>query len=702
MALTLLNLHEPAPLYPRRALSPRPFGLKSANLNRGIVPKRGLLYSFVVHTFGLASLLALPSLDNYLQPLPPPADHLFVIDMASKSKLVYFPELNSRDESEAPKRSKESKAPEDKRVKAKDLRTKGLSNPGQQAIVSDPPNPTNKFQTLLQPALVDPPNLQQPVPLPNIIQIAKAVPLPKPEPPKPELTVARKDLAVPAPTQAAPVPAKVALPNRAPEQLAQLPAQPATPLRKDLTVPAPTQAAPVPAKVALPNRAPEQPAQLPAQPSTPLRKDLTVPAPTLTASQRPKVVLPQANTESPMPLPEKPIELTTLQKDLAIPTPAQAATVQRQGTALTNNNSASAIPVPQRPVEKELTIAAPTQAAAPQRRSTTLANTNSASAVPVPQRPVEKELTISAPTAPDPQIAAVEMHRLDRKNLLAVSPLPAPPQPTVIVPAAEARGSVAISPESNLSGSANGPGAKTDTLPTPSAGVGKKVDGVAGNSTSNKANGSGKSDNPAAAGNGNGNSNGAPAAKSPFPGVTIQGGRLEGTGVITGVAPRPPTITFGNPPSNYAAIYAVYGITIVSNAGSGGGLPDLGVFANEQVYTVYVEMKSKSGTVLTPWTLQYAPVPATTDPTPVVPPFPIEKQSPEFPAELARKYARRQVVVYAIINAEGKLQQAAVKETPDPLLNPAALAALAKWTFKPAERNFHRVSVKILLGIPLS
>ena len=661
MALTLLNLHEPAPLYPRRTLSPRPFGLKSANLNRGIVPKRGLLYSFVVHTFGLASLLALPALDNYWQPLPPPADHLFVIDMASKSKLVYFPELNSRDESEAPKRSKESKAPEDKRAKAKDLRTKGLSNPGQQAIVSDPPNPTNTLQTLLQPALVDPPNLQQPVPLPNIIQIAKAVPLPKPEPPKPELTVARKDLAVPAPTQAAPVPTKVALPNRAPEQ----------------------------------------PAQLPAQPATPLRKDLTVPAPTLTASQRPKVVLPQANSEGPMPLPEKPIELTTLQKDLAIPTPAQAATVQRQGTALTNNNSASAIPVPQRPVEKELTIAAPTQAAAPQRRSTTLSNTNSASAIPVPQRPVEKELTISAPTAPAPQIAAVETHRLDRRNLLAVSPLPAPPQPTVIVPAAEARGSVAISPESNLSGSANGPGAKTDTLPTASAGVGK-VDGVAGNSTSNKANGSGKSDNPAAAGSGNGNSNGAPAAKSPFPGVTIQGGRLEGTGVITGVAPRPPTVTFGNPPSNYAAIYAVYGITIVSNAGSGGGLPDLGVFAHEQVYTVYVEMKSKSGAVLTPWTLQYAPVPATTDPTGVVPPFPITKQSPEFPAELARKYAKRLVVVYAIINAEGKLQQAVVKETPDPLLNPAALAALAKWTFKPAERNFHPVSVKILMGIPVS
>src|SRR5215470_13503772 len=164
MALTLLNLHEPAPLYPRRALPPRPFGLKSVNLNRGIVPKRGLLYSFFVHTFGLASLLALPSLDNYRQPLPPPADQLFVIDMASKSKLVYFPELNSRDESEAPKpKSKESKSAQDEPAKARDLRTKGLSYPGPQAIVSDPPNPTNKFQTLLQPGLVDPPNLQQPV-----------------------------------------------------------------------------------------------------------------------------------------------------------------------------------------------------------------------------------------------------------------------------------------------------------------------------------------------------------------------------------------------------------------------------------------------------------------------------------------------------------------------------------------------------------
>src|SRR6185369_6390767 len=415
MALTLLNLHEPAPLYPRRTLSARPFGLKSVNLNRGIVPKRGLVYSFFVHTFGLASLLALPTLDNYRKPPPPPADQLFVIDMESKSRLVYFPSLNSRDESEAPKRKgKESKDGEAEQAKARDLRTKGLSYPGPQAIVSDPTNPTNRFQTILQPALVDPPIIHQPVPLPNIIQIANAAPVPRPEPPKPELTVARKDLAVPAPSQAAPVPGKIALPNSAPAQ----------------------------------------PLPLPAQPATPLRKDLSVPAPTLTASQRAKVVLPLATPQPDMPLPEKPIELTSLQKDLAIPTPSQAAQVQRQNATLTNSNSA-VVPVPQRPVEKELTIPAPTQAAAPQRRNNTLANTNAASAVPVPQRPVEKDLVISAPTAPAPQVAAVETHGLDPRNLLAVSPLPAPPAPTVRVPAGEARGRVAISPEPNTSGATN-------------------------------------------------------------------------------------------------------------------------------------------------------------------------------------------------------------------------------------------------------
>jgi hypothetical protein len=142
-------------------------------------------------------------------------------------------------------------------------------------------------------------------------------------------------------------------------------------------------------------------------------------------------------------------------------------------------------------------------------------------------------------------------------------------------------------------------------------------------------------------------------------------------------------------------------MTVVANAGSGGGLPDLGVFAREQVYTVYIDMRTKSGVSLPSWTLQYALIPATPNPTGVIPPFPITKEPPVFPVELVRKYPRSLVIVYAMIDAKGKLQELAVKESPDPQLNPLALAALSKWTFRAAELNGNPVSVKVLLGIPV-
>ena len=36
-------------------------------------------------------------------------------------------------------------------------------------------------------------------------------------------------------------------------------------------------------------------------------------------------------------------------------------------------------------------------------------------------------------------------------------------------------------------------------------------------------------------------------------------------------------------------------MTITSTASSGGGLPDVGVFRNEKVYTVYLDMQAGDG-----------------------------------------------------------------------------------------------------------
>src|SRR5262249_20663446 len=94
MPLLSLNLQEQPPRYPRRELPPAAFGLNSANLSRGVWPYRGLLYSFLVHEVALFSVLLFPSLDNFRKPPTPVADQLFAIDLNSRAKLVYFPELD--------------------------------------------------------------------------------------------------------------------------------------------------------------------------------------------------------------------------------------------------------------------------------------------------------------------------------------------------------------------------------------------------------------------------------------------------------------------------------------------------------------------------------------------------------------------------------------------------------------------------------
>ena len=85
----------------------------------------------------------------------------------------------------------------------------------------------------------------------------------------------------------------------------------------------------------------------------------------------------------------------------------------------------------------------------------------------------------------------------------------------------------------------------------------------------------------------------------------------------------------------------------------------------------------------------------------VVLPFPIAKEQPAWPPELARKFARGRMIVYAVINAEGRMEQVVVKESPDPQLNEAVLRALSKWSFKPGQMEGETVAVKALIGIPI-
>ncbi len=71
------------------------------------------------------------------------------------------------------------------------------------------------------------------------------------------------------------------------------------------------------------------------------------------------------------------------------------------------------------------------------------------------------------------------------------------------------------------------------------------------------------------------------------------------------------------------------------------------------------------------------------------------------PPELVQRHIRKLVIVYGIVNKEGKIEQMSIQESPDPLLNQPVLDALSKWVFLPGLLNGAPVAVQALLGVPL-
>src|SRR6266567_1550203 len=115
----------------------------------GYLPTRGLLYSSIFHELALFGLFllftyGLPSLQSTkLIPEPNSQDHR-----------IYLPEVGGGTEGQKSPGAGQS-APQ-KPSAAPARASKGFAYPGPQAILSDPPNPTNAFQTLQRPLIVHP------------------------------------------------------------------------------------------------------------------------------------------------------------------------------------------------------------------------------------------------------------------------------------------------------------------------------------------------------------------------------------------------------------------------------------------------------------------------------------------------------------------------------------------------------------------
>jgi hypothetical protein len=343
---------------------------------------------------------------------------------------------------------------------------------------------------------------------------------------------------------------------------------------------------------------------------------------------------------------------------------------------------------------------------------------NAASQAPAldASQPIVPKLLPAKPPVPGPaEISEVPVERRSQQALLVLNAVPAPPDVPTRIPAAEARSLFAVAPGEVTVIADPGAGSKGGIQPSMATGTGTPSDVASGDAIAD-ARAGGRSANLGGSGTGSGgrygsskgsgvNSSGSGvgtgrgttagtgtgsgagtavgsgkgAGSAPggggFPGISISGGRYgNGSGVASlkaGVGPHRQTS---------------YSMTITSTASSGGGLADFGVFHDEKIYTVYLDMRASDEDSTPSWTLQYAvlnpPAGPRTAPTP---PYVLLKQVPELTADLAAKCANQLIVASAIITDTGKLEQVSVKHTPDDQIVAPLTEALSNWSFEPAQ-----------------
>jgi hypothetical protein len=132
----------------------------------GYLPGRGLLYSTIVHEVGLFLFFLL-----FTYGLPMPHAQKLKPESSIQDRVVYLPEVGGGTEGQKSPGGGVSKPQEASAAPAR--ASKGFAYPGTQAILSDPPNPNNAFQTVMRPLIVHPKPIEKLMPLPNVVQMAE-------------------------------------------------------------------------------------------------------------------------------------------------------------------------------------------------------------------------------------------------------------------------------------------------------------------------------------------------------------------------------------------------------------------------------------------------------------------------------------------------------------------------------------------------
>ena len=133
-------------------------------------------------------------------------------------------------------------------------------------------------------------------------------------------------------------------------------------------------------------------------------------------------------------------------------------------------------------------------------------------------------------------------------------------------------------------------------------------------------------------------------------------------------------------------------------------LPPEKILSGKEVFTMRVDMPNLTSTSGS-WILNFAQL---DDNLPVyqrpkgklAAPVALRKVDPKYPPSAIKQRIDGEVILYAIIRKDGRVDSIQLVRGLDPLLDQNAMDALARWEFRPASREGQPVDLEAVIHIP--
>jgi TonB family protein len=215
----------------------------------------------------------------------------------------------------------------------------------------------------------------------------------------------------------------------------------------------------------------------------------------------------------------------------------------------------------------------------------------------------------------------------------------------------------------------------------------------------------------AGAGSGSGAGNGAGGGNGLPPGISV--GAPPPGGITSAVAGTPTKSPAGNPDADArkAMIAAAMKPSIPSVRDRQpppppptlSDDPDLAierrVFGTRRYYKLIMNMPNLASTTGS-WIIHFAELKQSDDKSALSAPVATMKVDPAYPPDVLRDKVEGKVTLYAVIRADGTVDDIKVLDSLDSRLDANAVHALARWHFRPGTKNGEPVAVEAVVEVP--